>query len=152
MKRSAFAGALIAGAALLAWPLTAAFAQLPPSPPVALFYGTVAGASVGQGVTAIVINGAKSTTCGASKVIDSSGPVYALDLLSDSQVPGCGVSGRTVQFYIAPTNPTEPGHMANESSTVPASFGAVERDLTLGAELTVKRVSVFVANDGIANQ
>jgi hypothetical protein len=152
MKRPALAGAIIAGAALLGIPLTAALAQLPPSPPVALFYGSVAGASVGQGVTAIVINGAKSTTCGASKVIDSSGPVYALDLLADSQIPGCGLSGRTVQFYIAPTNPTQPGRMANENATVPSSFGAVERDLTLGASLELKRVSVMVANDGIANQ
>src|SRR5262245_32427639 len=100
MKRPALAGAIIAGAALPGIPLTAAFAQLPPSPPVALFYGSVAGTSIGQGVSAIVINGAKSTTCGASRVIDGGGPVpvYALDLLSDSQIPGCGLSGRTVQF------------------------------------------------------
>jgi hypothetical protein len=148
MKRSALVGALAASAALLAIPFTA-LAQLPPSPPVALFYGNVAGASVGQGVVAIVVSGNQGITCGASRIIDSSGPVYAVDVLSNSQVPGCGAPGRTVQFYIAPTNWQQPGRMATETATIPSSFAAVQRNLTMGASLSVKRVSVFVGTDGI---
>jgi hypothetical protein len=149
MKRTALAGAILTGVALLSLPLTGAFAQLPPSPPSALFYGSVTGASVGQGVVAIVVNGNKSTTCGTSRIIDSSGPVYALDLISDSQQPGCGAPGRTVLFYIPPANSTQPGRMATETATVPGTFGAVSRNLTPGASLTVKRYGVQVASDGI---
>jgi hypothetical protein len=153
MKRIALAGALAAGAALLSFPLAGVFAQQPPpGPPVALYYGSVQGASAGQGVAAIVISGNKSTTCGASRIIDSSGPVYALDLISESQTPGCGASGRTVQFYISPANPTAPGRMATESATIPSAFGAVERNLTPGLSLPTKRVGVYVATDGIPGQ
>jgi hypothetical protein len=148
MKRSALVGAVVAAAATLAVPFTA-LAQLPPSPPVALFYGTVTGASVGQGVVAIVVSNNQGITCGASRIIDSSGPVYAVDVISNSQIPGCGAPGRTVQFYIPPSNSTQPGRMATETATVPSTFQAVQRNLTLGASLTVKRIGVFVANDGI---
>jgi hypothetical protein len=151
MKRSALAGAIAAGAALLSIPLSA-FAQLPPSPPSALFYGTVANTSAGQGVVAIVISGNKSTTCGASKVIDSGGPVYALDLISDAHIPGCAAPGRTVRFYIPPANSTQPGRLSAETATVPNTFGAVQRNLTLGDSLTVKRIGVQVATDGIPGQ
>jgi hypothetical protein len=151
MKRIALAGAVAAGVALLSVPLSA-LAQLPPSPPAALFYGTVANTSVGQGVVAIVINGNKSTTCGASKVIDSGGPVFALDVLSDAHIPGCAAPGRTVRFYIPPANSTQPGRMAAESATIPNSFSAVQRNLTLGDSLTVKRIGVQVATDGIPGQ
>ncbi|MCA9829735.1 MAG: hypothetical protein R3B97_10435 [Dehalococcoidia bacterium] len=150
MNKRLLAGALVAGTALLALPVSV-MAQLPPSPPSALFYGSVQGASTGQGVVAIVINGNRSTTCGVSKVVDSGGPVFALDLLADGQVPGCGSSGRTVQFYITPSS-SGPGRMATESATVPSSFQAVARNLTPGAPLTIKRIGVQVANDGIPGQ
>lgn len=147
MKRRYLLGATIAALATLALPATA-LAQLPPSPPVMFVFGKATGASIGQGVIAIVSDGTTSATCGASTVVadGSSNPAFAIDILSDSQIRGCGLSGRTVRFYFTPTGVNN-GRMATESVTIPGTFQAKSQDLTLGAPLTQRRFGVQVASD-----
>jgi hypothetical protein len=145
MKRRYLIGALFAAAAMVSIPVSA-FAQLPPSPPVALFYGKVTGGTVGQGVVAIVINGGVSTVCGTGTVVDSSGPVYAVDILSDSQIRGCGLAGRSVQFYLTPTS-NAGGRLAAETATIPNTFQAKLQDLTLGPQLTNRLFVPQAASD-----
>ena len=101
-----------------------------------------------RGVIAIVSDGTPSATCGASTVVadGSSNPAFAIDILSDSQIRGCGLSGRTVRFYFTPTGVNN-GRMATESVTIPGTFQAKSQDLTLGAPLTQRRFGVQVASD-----
>ncbi len=134
------------GAAALVGIPTVALAQFPPDPP-ATFYGSAAGGSVGQGVIGIVIDGSKSTTCGAGNVVDDSGPKYVTDVVSNSQLTGCGSSGRTVRFYFTPSGST-PGNVANESGTW-SGAGPEKLDLTQGSPLTNRLLSPNAANDGV---
>lgn len=146
MKRR-LAGAGIAAAAMLAVP-TAALAQgVPPGPP-ATIYGAITGATAGQGVIAIVINGNSSTVCGAGSVVtDNGATVYVVDVISDSQRAGCGVNGRTIRFYVTPTSPTVGGKLANESATWTGA-GPKQQALTLGPALQLVQPVPFVASDG----
>ena len=111
-------------------------------------YGKATGASIGQGVVAVVSDGTRSATCGASTVVadGNSNPAFAIDILADSQVPGCGFSGRTVRFYFTPTGVTN-GRLANETVTIPSTFQVKSQDLTLGSPLTERRFGVQVASD-----
>lgn len=144
MNRKMLAGAGLAGAVLLAVPSTA-LAQLPPDPP-ATFYGPATGATAGQGVIAIVTTGGGSTVCGAGSVLsDASGVVYVVDVASNAQIPGCGASGRQVQFYFTPT-PSQPGKLANETASWTGA-GPKQQALTPGKALTLKQSTPMVASD-----
>lgn len=148
MKRKYLLGAIISGTALLGLPAVALAQNAPPSPPVMLVYGKVNGGAVGQGVIAIVSDGTKSAVCGATTTISDGGQVvYAIDVLADSQIKGCGVAGRTVRFYITPTTPTQGGKLANESLTIPSGFQAKAQDLTPGTALGNLHYGVHVASD-----
>ena len=141
------AGAAIAAAAMLALPSAALAQGVPPGPP-ATIYGSISGASAGQGVIAIVINGNTSTVCGAGSVVSDSGStVFVVDVVSDSQRAGCGANGRTIRFYVTPTSPTTGGRLANESATWTGA-GPKQQALTLGAALSIVKPIPFVASDG----
>jgi len=108
----------LAGALLMTIPLTPATAQEPPNPP-ASFFGTVTvdGHSVSDGTAVIALIDGK--VCGegerepgrkgtwtASEAdpeygIEIGDSMYVVDVVSDSQVPGCGTDGATVSFLIA---------------------------------------------------
>ena len=144
MQRRYICGLALSTAALLAVPATA-LAQFPPEPP-ATFYGSAKGASAAQGVVAIVLNGSNSTVCGNGSVQnDASGPVYVVDVVSDSQRSGCGKAGRQVRFYFSPAGASA-GRLAAETGTW-NSPGPKLQNLTLGAELTTHRYGILVASD-----
>lgn len=146
MKRRYLLGAAATALAVLAFPATA-LAQFPPDPP-ATFYGTATGATAAQGVVAIVLNGGVSTVCGTGTVLnDASGIVYVVDVVSDAQRAGCGRSGRTVQFYFTPAGGNS-GRLAVETNTW-SGAGPKLQNVTLGPQLTVKRIAVHVASDGV---
>jgi len=132
-------------AAALAIP-AAVLAQLPPDPP-ATFYGTVASGTTGQGVVAIVLSGGTSTVCGTGTVLNSGGPVYVVDVVSNAQTTGCGVNGRSVRFYFTPTA-SAGGRLASETATWTGA-GPKQQNLTLGAELVVRGRIPLVASDKV---
>ena len=96
-------------------------ASLPPLPMTA--YGTAAGASAGQPVTAVVTAGSKQTACGTGVVGTEKGKaVYAIDVLADGQRAGCGAPGRVVELYFGPPSPGETGWVAKQSTPWSASL------------------------------
>ena len=155
MKRRYVFGALLAAGALYGIPM-AVMAQPPPSPPVVLYYGAVPGGMpLGQPVASIVVNGTTGTTCGATAVVDGaanngggSGKDYAVEVVSESQTPGCGVSGRQIRFYFAPFQGAK-GRFATQTSTVPSAYTTTSLNLTAGAELPEIRYIAVVASDKI---
>jgi hypothetical protein len=148
MKKRLMLGAGLAAAALMAVPTMVLAQGIPPGPP-ATFYGSALGATAGQGVIAIVINGSTSTVCGDGLVVDNGGtPAYVVDVVSQDQIPGCGATGRTVRFYFTPTSPTTGGKLANETGTWNGA-GPTVQNITPGAALTVTRAVTMVASDGI---
>jgi hypothetical protein len=98
--------------------LTAATAQEIPNPP-ATFFGTVTvdGHSVSDGTAVIALIEGKrcgegerepgrkgtwtATEADPEYGIESGDSMYVVDVVSDSQVPGCGTDGATVTFLIA---------------------------------------------------
>ncbi len=110
---------------------------------------------LGQPVASVVLNGSTGTTCGATTVVDGaanggggSGKDYAVEVVSDSQTAGCGVSGRTIRFYFAPFQGAK-GRFATQTSTVPSTYTTTKLDLTAGAELPEIRFIAVVASDKI---
>jgi len=99
-------------------PLSSATAQEIPMPP-ATFFGslTVDGHSVSDGTAVVALIDGKVCGEGAREPdrkgtwtatepwpeygIDSGDSLYVVDVVSDSQVPGCGTDGATVTFLIA---------------------------------------------------
>jgi hypothetical protein len=99
-------------------PLTSATAQEIPKPP-ATFFGTVTvdGHSVSDGTAVVAL--IQDKVCGQGERepgqrgtwtatetqpeygIESGDSLYVVDVVSDSQVPGCGTDGATVTFLIA---------------------------------------------------
>ena len=144
MKRRYLFGMALFGASLLALPASVSAQGFPPDPP-ATFYGPAAGGSSGQGVVAIVLDGGTSRVCGSGTVQDVNGPVYVVDVVSDSQIKGCGKNGRTVMFYFTPTG-SQGGRLATETGSW-SSAGPKLQSLTLGPPLTQRRYTVFVASD-----
>jgi len=108
----------LAGALLMTIPLTSATAQEIPNPP-ATFFGTVTvdGHSVSDGTAVIALIEGKrcgegerepgrkgtwtATEADPEYGIESGDSMYVVDVVSDSQVPGCGTDGATVTFLIA---------------------------------------------------
>jgi hypothetical protein len=145
MKRAILLGAGAVAAAVATIPALVAAQGAPPSPP-ATFYGKApSGVGPGQSVLAIVSSGGTSQTCGiGATVSDSSGVVYVVDVISDSQLAGCGAPGRTVQFYFVGNR-----QMATDTATW-SGAGPALRDLTgLGPQLTPRNVGPQVAKDGV---
>ncbi len=143
MRRRTILGIAGLGAALCAIPATVGLAQgVPPGPPQT-FYGSAAGATPGGGVVAII----GSSTCGTGVITtDNGSPVYVIDVVSDSQTPGCGAAGRTISFYFSPTG-GQPGRLANETATWSAA-GPKQQALTPGKPLTERRFVPMAASDG----
>lgn len=106
----------------------------PPDPP-STFYGTISGASPGDGIAAGIGSGGTSASCGTGAVLSDSGStVYVIDVITDDQVAGCGDTGRTIRFYIAPQNAGGGGAFATQTAAWPGA-GAHQQSLTVGAEL-----------------
>jgi len=98
--------------------LNSATAQDTPTPPTT-FFGTVTldGHSVSDGTTVVALIDGKvcgegqgasgrkgtwtATEANPEYAIKSGDSLYAVDVFSDSQVPGCGTDGATVTFLIA---------------------------------------------------
>ncbi len=153
MKRAILVGLAALGVAAAALPAIAMAQGAPPKPP-ATFYGLVpAGAVNGQGVIAIVSNGAQSTVCGSGTVqpdTDHSNALsYAVDVVADDQTPGCGKTGSTVQFYFTPApGSTTGGSIATTTGTWNGA-GPVKLDITgLGTALTRRGYLGLAAKDG----
>jgi hypothetical protein len=146
MKRALLLGIAAAGAAIAAIPAMVAMADGFPPPPPTTYYGKVpSGIGPGQVVIAIVSDGSSSQVCGSGATLnDSSGVVYVVDVVSNTQTEGCGQSGRTVQFYFVG---------ARRLSTDTASWsgpGPSQKDLTnLGPALTPRNTAPQVAKDGV---
>src|SRR5687767_3058101 len=104
MKRALTVGLIVAAAAAVSLPALV-MAQAFPPPPPSTYYGTVSGgATVGQGVIAIVSSGGSSQTCGDGRVLqDGANLVYVIDVIQNAQKAGCGAAGRTIQFYFTPS-------------------------------------------------
>jgi hypothetical protein len=154
MKRAIVIGLGVLAVAAAALPAIAlAQSGVPPKPP-ATFYGTVpAGAVQGQGVIAIVSNGALSTVCGSGKVQPDTdhGNVlsYAVDVVAADQTAGCGTPGATVRFYFTPA----PGSTAGGALVVDTATwngaGPVNKNLTaFGPALTRRGFTGQTAKDG----
>jgi len=98
-------------------PLSSATAQEVPMPP-ATFYGTatVNGHSVSDGTVVIALIDSKqcgegqrdtshkgtwtATEASPEEGIEAGDSLYVIDVVSDSQVPGCGTDGATVTFLV----------------------------------------------------
>ncbi|MCK9520280.1 MAG: hypothetical protein M0R74_14835 [Dehalococcoidia bacterium] len=146
MKRRFLLGIGLLGAALVAIPATV-IAQSPPPDPPATYYGAATGATAGQGVVAIVVNGSTSTVCGTGEVLlDGGKPVYVVDVVANSQINGCGAAGRTIRFYFTPHGGAG-GRLGNETAGW-SGAGATKRDLTAGPELQRAGQLPVLASDG----
>ncbi len=144
MRRAILFGAGVVASVVASVPALVA-AQNPPAPP-ATFYGSVpSGVGSGQTVLAIVTSGSTTQTCGVGSTLAAdSGVVYVVDVVSASQVAGCGADGSTVQFYFVGNR-----QMATDTATWTGA-GPVQRNLTgLGPQLTPRNIGPQVAKDGV---
>ena len=153
MKRAILVGLGALGVAAAALPAIAIAQGAPPKPP-ATFYGTVpAGVVAGQGVVAIVANGAQSTVCGVGIVqpdTDHGNALsYAVDVVAADQTPGCGTVGATVRFYFTPApGSATGGSLAVDTGSWPGA-GPVKKDIaTLGPALTRRGFTGQTSKDG----
>jgi hypothetical protein len=147
MKRALMVGMSVATAAALSLPALT-FAQGFPPPPPSSYYGTVSGgATVGQGVIAIVQSGSGSQTCGDGTVLQDQGQiVYVIDVVQEGQKAGCGQAGRTIRFYFTPVG-ANPGRLANETVNWSGPGAPKEQNLTLGPALSVRGIVPTIARD-----
>lgn len=130
---------------------TQAFAQgAPPDLPLVL-YGTANGQSTGAGVVAIVEINGKGTTCGSGLVKNEGGQkVYVVQVAADSQVPGCGKSGRTIRLYVSSGGNFNGQGGAMATQVINWTSGQTsENNLTFGASLTVRGFVTLATSDGI---
>jgi hypothetical protein len=108
-------------------------------------YGDVPGAHSGQAVVAFIDGAAGTSTCGGGTVVDSSGPKYVVSVVHESARAGCGSTGKTVGFYVAPETPVEGGHLATTTTTW--DVGGKQVSLSLGSQLTIRARVTIVASD-----
>jgi hypothetical protein len=148
MKRALMVGMGVATAAALSLPALVFAQGFPPEPP-STYYGTVTGgATVGQGVVAIVQSGTNSQTCGQEEVLQDGGNlVYVVDVIHNSQLAGCGQAGRQIRFYFTPVG-ANPGRLANETVNWSAAGAPKEQNLTLGPALSIRGTVPTLARDG----
>lgn len=107
---------------------------VPPQPP-STYYGTISGAEDGSGIVAGIGTGGSSRSCGTGRVLTDSGQlVYVVDVVTDDQISGCGASGRTIRFYIAPKKPGGGGKFASQTANW-QSAGAHQQNLSAGNPL-----------------
>ncbi len=151
MKRVFVIWSVIAAALASALPVFVAVADGFPPPPPTTYYGTIVGATAGQGVIAIVTDGNSSATCGAGKVLSdsSAGIVYVIDVQADGQVLGCGKAGRSITFYLTPTDATTGGKLSTGSTVWAPPGPPVSANLTFGASIPRKANLPFLAKDGV---
>lgn len=148
MKRAFLSGLGIAGIVAAAFPAMALAQGFPPPPPTT-YYGAASGATSGQGVIAIVIEGTTSTVCGDGVVTtDGGSTVYVVDVIADAQRAGCGKAGRQVMFYFTPVAGS--GGRLSASAAAWSGPGPAPQNVTLGPALTVaKAAAPMVAKDGV---
>lgn len=147
MKRRILLGIGVLGTALAALPAAVLAQSAPPDPP-ATYWGNATGATVGQSVVAIVSSGGTSTVCGVGQVLEDGGKtVYVVDVAAQSQIAGCGATGRQIRFYFAPTGNTA-GRLASQAATWTGA-GPRNQNLTAGAELQRRGYAPSTASDGL---
>ena len=148
MKRFTTIGLGLVALALGAIPTIAVAAEFPPSPPTT-FYGSASGATNGQAVIAFVTDGTNTTACGSGAVVNdaTAGLVYVVDVASDSQILGCGKSGRNVSFYFPPAGGQ--GGRVSSNSAPWQEAGPRPFSITLGASLGRANVAAQAAKDGV---
>lgn len=149
MKRALMIGMSAATAVAVSLPALVMAQDFPPPPP-STYYGTVSGgATVGQGVIAIVSSGSSSQTCGDGVVIQDGGNlVYVIDVIQNAQKAGCGQAGRTIRFYFTPSAGA-PGRLANETANWSDPGPPKQQNLTLGASLSNRKFAPTTSRDGI---
>ncbi len=147
MKRALVPGIGILAALAAAIPMVVSAQGFPPPPPTTFYGNTPSGISAGQGVIAIVLDGNSSQACGAGATVTDSGKVvYVVDVVSDTQIPGCGKTGRTVQFYFVSSSG---GRIATDAPVAWSGPGPVAHDVTqVGPPLTRRGSAPQVAKDG----
>ena len=148
MTRFTTIGLSLVALALGAMPAIAMAADFPPSPPTT-YYGSASGATNGQAVIAFVSDGTNSTACGRGAVVNdaTAGLVYVIDVASDSQVAGCGKSGRNVTFYFPPAGGQ--GGRVSANSAPWQDAGPRPFSITLGTALAPRNVAAQAAKDGV---
>ena len=151
MKRVFVMWSLVAVAIAAALPVFVAAADGFPPPPPTTYYGTIAGATSGQGVIAIVTDGSSSATCGAGLVLSdtAAGIVYVIDVQADGQTPGCGKAGRNITFSLTPTDATSGGKLSVSSTAWAPPGPPVVANLTFGPAIPRKANLPLVAKDGV---
>ncbi len=145
MKRALLFGLSAAALLSMAAPAMVSAQNFPPPPPTT-FYGKVpSGIGPGDTVIAIVTDGASSQVCGdGTTTNDTSGVVYVVDVVANAQTPGCGQTGRNVQFYFVGAK-----RLATDTAAW-SGPGPANKDLTgLGAQLATKNRAPQVAKDGV---
>lgn len=124
--RTPIAAALLAGAVIAAFSLSARVFAQPPQIP-ATFFGRVSveGATVPPGTEIrAFVDGTDCTQPGGSGTFDDAGVSrYLVDVMHETQSPGCGRTGATVTFTIA-------GQSAGQTATW--NSGPVALDLFIG--------------------
>ena len=152
MKRALLLGLGAVSVAIAAIPTLVSAADFPPPPP-ATYYGLVPnGIGSGQAVIAIVIQGESSAVCGDGVVVpdpqNSNKLSYAVDVAQDAQIPGCGMSGRSVMFFFSGAG-IGGGRLATDVAAWTGPGGS-KKDLTaLGPALTVRSYAPTLARDGV---
>jgi len=149
MKRAFVLGLGVLAALAAAIPVVVSAQGFPPPPPTT-FYGNVpSGIVSGQGVIAIVLDGNSSQACGAGATVTDNGKVvYVVDVVSDTQIAGCGKTGRTVQFYFVSSSG---GRIATDAPVTWSGPGPVAHDVTqVGPPLTRRGSAPNVAKDGVS--
>jgi len=162
MKRPIIIGLALAGAVMAALPATilslvpgigtfdttaSAAGSVPPAPPMVL-YGAAPGIPGTSGV--IALNGATGANCGRGSVVSDAGATYyVVDVVSDSQVTGCGTSGAsmTISLYFTPSTPGTGGRIATVNVTW--ASGAARQDAAPGSPLPIVAYAPVLARDGV---
>ena len=126
---------------------TAEAQSAPPDIPLVV-YGTATGANDGASVVAII----GGQTCGHGVVLtENSQRVYAVQVAADSQVAGCGASGRVVSFYVSGSGKnynSTGGSIASQTVTWGSSQTS-EANLTFGSAFAIRGFVTEVAKDGL---
>jgi hypothetical protein len=129
---------------LVALSMTTAKAQMPPSIPT-LYYGAAPGAVHGQRVVAYI----GEVACGGGSVVVVDGtPNYVVDVVTDSQIPGCGLGGRQIKLYFPSITGT--GYFSTTTTAWQSAGAPRVFNVTLGGpELTNHNMAVMSAKDGL---
>lgn len=119
----------------------------PPDTPM-VAYGDASGSVLGQGVHSMVNNGGVWTYCGSGAVVNKTGGGvgYVVQVAAQSQIAGCGASGRTVKLYFSPASYGQLGKFATQTFNWNGAAGqATAQNVTLGEGLQIRGVVPGIA-------